>query len=220
MPATRHRSVTTLNLEGVEGDAERGLLLIRGAVPGPREASCSSATPEGRVAPRQPPPGRRGAVRSAHDRVSPTPVGAARRVPVKVDVLTSRHKHGNADLPDTSSESSERRRPSQVVTPAGPPTRGPTRSKPGQSPAAVRSHGARRHGSGPSGLDRSPSGAAEVSPGQAARLFAAPPKKMVRLALRSALSDRRRGRGEVITAWEIDEPKTPSGPGAPGPRPA
>ena len=29
------RSVTTLNLEVVEGDAERGLLLIRGAVPGP-----------------------------------------------------------------------------------------------------------------------------------------------------------------------------------------
>jgi large subunit ribosomal protein L3 len=28
------RSVTTLNLEVVEGDAERGLLLIRGAVPG------------------------------------------------------------------------------------------------------------------------------------------------------------------------------------------
>ena len=30
-----HRSVTTLNLEVVEGDAERGLLLIRGSVPGP-----------------------------------------------------------------------------------------------------------------------------------------------------------------------------------------
>ncbi len=29
------RSVTTLNLEVVEGDAERGLLLLRGAVPGP-----------------------------------------------------------------------------------------------------------------------------------------------------------------------------------------
>jgi len=27
--------VTTLNLEVVEGDAERGLLLVRGAVPGP-----------------------------------------------------------------------------------------------------------------------------------------------------------------------------------------
>ena len=30
-----NRSVTTLNLEVVEGDAERGLLLIRGSVPGP-----------------------------------------------------------------------------------------------------------------------------------------------------------------------------------------
>jgi len=27
--------VTTLNLEVVEGDAERGLLLIRGSIPGP-----------------------------------------------------------------------------------------------------------------------------------------------------------------------------------------
>lgn len=31
-----NRKVTTLNLEVVEGDAERGLLLIRGSVPGPR----------------------------------------------------------------------------------------------------------------------------------------------------------------------------------------
>ena len=30
-----NRSVTTLNLEVVEGDADRGLLLLRGAVPGP-----------------------------------------------------------------------------------------------------------------------------------------------------------------------------------------
>jgi large subunit ribosomal protein L3 len=30
-----HRSVTTLNLEVVEGDAERRLLLVRGSVPGP-----------------------------------------------------------------------------------------------------------------------------------------------------------------------------------------
>jgi large subunit ribosomal protein L3 len=30
-----HRSVTTLNLEVVEGDAERNLLLVRGSVPGP-----------------------------------------------------------------------------------------------------------------------------------------------------------------------------------------
>jgi large subunit ribosomal protein L3 len=30
-----HERVTTLNLEVVEGDAERGLLLIRGSVPGP-----------------------------------------------------------------------------------------------------------------------------------------------------------------------------------------
>jgi large subunit ribosomal protein L3 len=30
------QKVTTLNLEVVEGDAERGLLLIRGAVPGPK----------------------------------------------------------------------------------------------------------------------------------------------------------------------------------------
>jgi len=35
------------------------------------------------------------------------------------------------------------------------------------------------------------------------------PKKMVRLALRSALSDRAaEGRVKVITAWDIDEPKT------------
>ena len=27
--------ITTLNLEVVEGDAERGLLLVRGSVPGP-----------------------------------------------------------------------------------------------------------------------------------------------------------------------------------------
>jgi large subunit ribosomal protein L3 len=30
-----HQRVTTLNLEVVEGDAERGLLLVRGAIPGP-----------------------------------------------------------------------------------------------------------------------------------------------------------------------------------------
>jgi len=36
--------VTTLNLEVVEGDAERGLLLVKGAVPGPAVRSSSSAT--------------------------------------------------------------------------------------------------------------------------------------------------------------------------------
>jgi large subunit ribosomal protein L3 len=30
-----HEQVTTLNLEVVEADAERGLLLVRGSVPGP-----------------------------------------------------------------------------------------------------------------------------------------------------------------------------------------
>jgi large subunit ribosomal protein L3 len=30
-----HAQVTTLNLEVVEADAERGLLLVRGSVPGP-----------------------------------------------------------------------------------------------------------------------------------------------------------------------------------------
>jgi large subunit ribosomal protein L3 len=30
-----HKRITTLNLEVVEGDAERGLLLVRGAIPGP-----------------------------------------------------------------------------------------------------------------------------------------------------------------------------------------
>jgi large subunit ribosomal protein L3 len=46
--------VTTLNLEVVEADAERGLLLIRGAVPGPkgglvivRDAVKASAAAEG-----------------------------------------------------------------------------------------------------------------------------------------------------------------------------
>ena len=37
--------VTTLNLEVVEADAERDLLLVKGAVPGPTAASSSSATP-------------------------------------------------------------------------------------------------------------------------------------------------------------------------------
>jgi large subunit ribosomal protein L3 len=31
-----HRRVTTLNLRVIKADAERNLLLIRGAVPGPR----------------------------------------------------------------------------------------------------------------------------------------------------------------------------------------
>ncbi|MEY3389657.1 MAG: ribosomal protein, partial [Actinomycetota bacterium] len=30
-----HEQVTTLNLEVVEADAERGILLVRGSVPGP-----------------------------------------------------------------------------------------------------------------------------------------------------------------------------------------
>jgi large subunit ribosomal protein L3 len=33
-----HRRVTTLNLKVIKSDAERNLLLIRGAVPGPRGA--------------------------------------------------------------------------------------------------------------------------------------------------------------------------------------
>ena len=32
---TGNKRITTLNLEVVEGDAERGLLLVRGSVPGP-----------------------------------------------------------------------------------------------------------------------------------------------------------------------------------------
>jgi large subunit ribosomal protein L3 len=48
------QKVTTLNLEVVEADAERGLLLIRGAVPGPkgglvivRDAVKASASAKG-----------------------------------------------------------------------------------------------------------------------------------------------------------------------------
>ena len=37
--------VTTLNLEVVSADAERSLLLLKGAVPGPVAASFSSGTP-------------------------------------------------------------------------------------------------------------------------------------------------------------------------------
>ena len=39
--AGQHGNVrtTTLNLEVVEGDAERGLLLVKGAVPGPRNGT-------------------------------------------------------------------------------------------------------------------------------------------------------------------------------------
>ena len=41
-----HEQVTTLNLEVVEADPERNLLLVKGSVPGPRAAgSSSSATP-------------------------------------------------------------------------------------------------------------------------------------------------------------------------------
>ena len=40
-----HEQVTTLNLEVVESDAERNVLLVRGSVPGPNGGVISSATP-------------------------------------------------------------------------------------------------------------------------------------------------------------------------------
>ena len=68
--------ITTLNLEVVEGDAERGLLLVKGAVPGPNGGLVF--------------------VRNAVKR--PVAQSTERRVPMKLDVKTAT---GAAPAPST-----------------------------------------------------------------------------------------------------------------------
>ena len=193
--------VTTLNLEVVEGDAERDLLLVKGAVPGPtgglvfvRNAVKSNGGAGERRA-----DGREG---RRHDRAG----RQKRAASTSPDAMFG-------DQPNRSGDAPGRHRAAR---------RGAVRHA--QHQDARRGPGRRRQAVAPEGHGPRPAGLDPVAAvaGRRRRPRAEPrdyaqrtPKKMIRLALRSALSDRAAdGRVMVVDEWGIDEPR-PSAPSSP-----
>ena len=184
--------VTTLNLLVVRADAERGLLLVKGAVPGPKGGLVL--------------------VRDA--------VKARGRcgLMATVDVLDAKgDEAGSAEL-DDAIFGIEPNVPvmHQVVTAQLAARRAGTQST--KTRAEVRGGGAkpwRQKGTGRArqGSIRSPQWAGGgVALGPKPRSYAQrTPKKMVRLALRSALSDRAADGKVLVVDWGFDAPKTKRG---------
>ena len=184
--------ITTLNLEVVEGDAERGLLLVKGAVPGPNGGLVFV----------------RNAVKAAHEQV--------RECRMKLDVKSvAGAEAGSVDVPDDLFGI----KPNvavmhQVVTAQLAAARSGTHST--KTRAEVAGGGAkpwRQKGTGRArqGSIRSPQWrGGGIAHGPKPRDYRQrTPKKMIRLALRSALSDRAaEGKVVVVDDWGMSTPRT------------
>ena len=186
-----NEKVTTLNLEIVEGDAERGLLLIKGSIPGPSGGLVF--------------------VRSA--------IKAQVRGMSSLSMKTADGAAGdNVDLPDAIFGIEPNVAVMhQVVTAQLAAKRSGTHST--KTRAEVRGGGAkpwRQKGTGRArqGSIRAPQWrGGGVAHGPHPRDYSQrTPKKMIRLALRSALSDRAsEGKVIVVDNWGITEPNTKAG---------
>ena len=187
--------ITTQNLEVVEGDAERGILLIKGAVPGPNGSLVLVKNAAKRpVAPR----GRRPKAGVPHE---------ARR-----EVARPARAPGTVDVPDELFGIEPNTAVMhQVVTAQLAAARAGTHST--KTRAEVRGGGAkpwRQKGTGRArqGSIRAPHWrGGGVAHGPKPRDYRQrTPKKMIRLALRSALSDRAaEGKVLVLDEWGIDD---------------
>ena len=150
--------VTTLNLEVVQADAERELILVRGAVPGPRAAWSSCATPS--RAPTGWP------VMTAADRRRPPPVGSAAAIRPEPERRTVERRRIDGTVIDTVDprprdlrhRAQHGRAPPGDHGPAGGgPGRHPVDPHPGRgAPAVAPSPSGRRARPGPPGLDPVP----------------------------------------------------------------
>ena len=187
--------ITTQNLEVVEGDAERGILLIKGAVPGPNGSLVF--------------------VRNAAKARSP---GRAGRCGMKLDVeVADRHRCGHRrTLPDELFGIEPNVAVMhQVVTAQLAAARAGTHST--KTRAEVAGGGAkpwRQKGTGRArqGSIRAPHWrGGGVAHGPKPRDYRQrTPKKMIRLApaLAHSRTGRRRARSSWSTGWGIDEPRT------------
>ncbi len=196
-----NKRITTQNLEVVEGDVERGIMLVKGAVPGPN-GGLVFVTQRGQA------PGRADRRRLR--------ARTARRRSMKLDVKSaSGAAAGTVDVPDdlfgiTPNTSVMH----QVVTAQLAAARSGTHST--KTRAEVRGGGAkpwRQKGTGRArqGSIRAPHWrGGGVAHGPKPRDYRQrTPKKMIRLALRSALSDRAaEGKVLVVDEWGIASPST------------
>ena len=192
-----HEQVTTLNLEVVECDVERNLLLVKGSVPGPRargggrRAQCREVRREGRekeqliamaqITLKNPAGKNAGKVELADELFGIQP-----NVPVMHQVVTAQLAGRRAGTQSTKTRSEVR---------GG-----------GAKPYRQKGTGNARQGSTNSphytggGIAHAPSPRSYKQ---------RTPKKMIKLALRSALSDRAAdGKVLVVDAWSFDSPKT------------
>ena len=188
--------VTTLNLEVVQADAERDLLLVKGSVPGPR-----------------------GGVVIVRDAVKADEKEADDGQRHGEERRRRRHGHRRARRRRVRHRAQCARDAPGGHGPAGAP---PGRDQSTKTRAEVRGGGRkpfRQKGTGNArqGSTRAPHFAGGgVALGPKPRNYAQrTPKKMIRLALRSALSDRAaEGKVVVVDAWGIETPRTKKGKAA------
>ena len=209
--------VTTLNLEIVQADPERELVLVKGAVPGPRGGmvvlrdAVKAPLVKG---------GRRSDAPSTIDfeTASPAEIRRFLRPAPAADgdpPVDRRHRpRRGRPRPDTLRHRAQRGR-------AAPGGDGPAGRGPGRHPVAPRpaprsaaagpSPSARRAPAGPvPGSSRSPQWVGGgVALGPKPRSYAQrTPKKMIQLALRSALSDRAaEGTVALVDEWAFEAPE-------------
>ena len=186
-----HATVTTLNLEVVDADVERNLLLVKGSVPGPAGGvvtvrSCGQDSGEGRLrwlrSHSRPPAGADSGTVELDDAV----FGIQPNVPVMHQVVTAQLAHRRSGTQSTKTRSDVR---------GG-----------GAKPYRQKGTGNARQGS--TNAPHYTGGGVAFAP-KPRNYRQRTPKKMVRLALRSALSDRAaEGKVLVVDSWGFDTPKT------------
>ena len=184
-----NEQVTTLNLEVVEADAERDLLLVKGAVPGPNGGLVFV----------------RNAVKAA--------VKAMSHASTMKTADRRRRRHRRARRRHLRHRA-QRRGDAPGRHRAARRRAGPARRAPRPAPrcaAAAPSRGARRAPAAPArarSARRTGAAAAWPSAPSPASYAQRTPKKMIRLALRSALSDRAaEGKVVVVDDWGFDAPQ-------------
>ena len=187
-----HEQVTTLNLEVVESDPERNLLLVKGSVPGPRR---------GRRGPqRRQVSGREGLSRTMAEITIKNATGSDAGTVTLDDEMFAvepnvsvMHQVVTAQLASRRAGTQSTKTRSEVRGGGAKPFRqkGTGRARQGSTNAPHYSGGGIAHGPKPRSYRQRT------------------PKKMIRLALRSALSDRgQQGKVVVIDSWGLDSPRT------------
>ena len=230
------QQVTTLNLEVVQADPERELMLVKGAVPGPRGGivvlrdAVKAPLVKGAGRHERVPPARRSTSRP------PVPAEIRRFLrPAAPERTVTRRSSDGADLGEVALDAVDLRHRAQPgrAPPGGhrPAGRGPLRhpvhQDPGRGPGrrgqAVPPEG---HRPGPAGLDPvAPVGGRRRGPRAQAPVLRPedPEEDDAAGAALGAVGPGRPGPGGVVDAWPFDVPehqgrrRRPGGPGAVGP---